>query len=337
MSPSDPSPTRPRVLVYEKLRPGTLLVEELAAHGIDADLPFGPDSTVLRHAPISEDRIIDLASGYEGVIGVSAARFTRTVFENLPDLRYISKIGIGFDVIDVAAANDFGVKVTNTPSPTEINGVAEHAIALLLAAIKRLDYYTLERIRSGGEMDTSVRSRTLGGSTLGLIGYGRIARAIAHRLAPWGVDIVASDIYPVSDPGSVRIVGLDELLATSDFVSLHAPGSPGSPPLLDRDNIARLKPGAVVINTARGGLIDQDALAESLADGRVSVAGLDVFSPEPPQATDLLIMQNNIVVTPHTAANVIEVERDMEVMAIDNLREMFAGIEPTSLLTTRSS
>jgi D-3-phosphoglycerate dehydrogenase len=323
--------------VYEKLRPGTLLVEELAQHGIVADLPFGPDSTVLRHARISEDELISLATGYDGVIGVSGARFSRTVFESLPQLKFISKIGIGFDVIDIEAANDFGVKVTNTPSPTEINGVAEHAIALLLAAIKRLDYYTIDRMRAGGEIDTAVRARTLGGSTLGLIGYGRIARAMAHRLAAWDLEIVAYDIYPMSDTGSVRMVSLDELLTVSDFVSLHAPGSPGGRPVLDEETIGRLKPGVVIVNTARGGLIDQAALAAALASGHVSVAGLDVFSPDHPEPTDPLMLQNNLVVTPHTAANVIEVERDMELMAIDNLREMLAGNEPASLVTTRST
>lgn len=321
-------------MVYEKLRPGTFIVEEFAKRGLAADLPYGPDATLLRHARIGEDELISMAQGYEGVLGVSAAKYTRRVFEALPQLKFISKIGIGYDVIDLAAANEFGVKVTNTPAPIEIDSVAEHTIALLLAATKRFDFYSTGRMRAGGWVDPHVRPRILKGRVLGLVGFGRIAREVARRLEPWGVVIVACDIAHVSDTGGVRIVGFEELLKVSDFVSFHVPGSSDGGPLLDEVAIGHLKPGAVVINTARGGLIDQEALAVALADGRVSVAGLDVFEPEPPRATDKLFGRENLFATPHIAATTDEAEHDMELMAVTNLAEMMQGLNPASLVTS---
>ncbi|GGF10517.1 hydroxypyruvate reductase [Subtercola lobariae] len=323
-------------MIYEKIGPGTHLVEELATHGIDADQPFGPESTLLRHAPISEDRMIELAAGYDGLIGISGSKLTRRVFEALPQLKYVSKIGIGYDVIDIDAANDLGVKVTNTPSPIEIISVAEHAVTLILAAAKRLDYYSLDRIRSGGWTDSVIRSRNLYGSTLGLVGYGRIARAVASRLAPWGVNIVAYDVASIEDSEGVRMVSLDELLSVSDVVSLHAPSFAGGKPVLDAGAIGRLKRGAIVVNTARGVLVDQDALSQALASGQVSVAALDVFEPEPPPGDLELFTNSNLLTTPHCAANVVEAEADMERMAVTNMVELLAGGEPTSLITART-
>lgn len=325
-----------RVLVYEKLRPGLVIVEELARLGFSADLPYGPDATLLRHARIDEDALIELARGYRGVLGVSAARYTRRVFEQLPDLRYISKIGIGFDVIDIDAANEFGVKVTNTPAPVEIDSVAEHTITLLLAAAKRLDFYSLPRMRAGGWVDLDLRPRMLKGRTLGLIGFGRIAREVARRLQPWGIDILAYDIVPVPDPGEVRIVELDELTAKSDFISLHVPGSPHARPLLDETLLQKTKPGVVIINTGRGEVVDQEALRHALETGRVSVAALDVFVPEPANPDDDLFRRPNLIPTPHIAATTDEAELGMELMAVTNLVEMMQGGEPASLVTRRT-
>jgi phosphoglycerate dehydrogenase-like enzyme len=215
--------------------------------------------------------------------------------------------------------------------------VAEHTIALLLAAAKRLDVYSADRMRAGGWFDEGVRPRMLKGRTLGLVGFGRIAREVARRLEPWGIEIIAHDIVEVSAIGAVRIVGLDELLAISDFVSFHVPGSPHGAPLLDRESLSRLKPGAIIVNTARGELVDQDALSDALSDGRVSVAGLDVFDPEPPRSSDDLFQRTNLIPTPHTAAMTDEAEHGMELMAVTNLAEMMQGLDPDALVTARPS
>ena len=169
------SMSRPRVLVYEKLHVGSFVADELAKGGFDVQMPFGPDSTLLRHSPLSEDAFIDLAQGCDAVLGVSGTKLNGRVFDALPELRFVSKIGIGHDVIDLDAANEFGVAVTNTPSQMEIDAVAEHAITLLLAAAKRLDFYTPQRMRDGGWLDLSVHSKSLRGQR---IGHHRIR---AHR------------------------------------------------------------------------------------------------------------------------------------------------------------
>lgn len=325
-----------RVLIYEKLRPGTFLPDQLRSHGIWGNLVFGPDSNLLRHAPLGEDQIIELAQGYPALLGVSGARLTRRVLKSLPELRFVSKIGIGYDAIDVSAANDLGIKVTNTPSAIEIDCVAEHTIALLLATAKRLDFYTPARLREGGWLEPTVRATALRGRVLGMVGFGRIARAVARRLEPWDMQIVAYDIARVPPQAGVTMVGLDELLHIADFVSLHTSTTSDGRALLDSKRLASLKPGAIVINTGRGVLIDQEALNQSLLSGHVAVAGLDVFDPEPPARDEPLLARPNLLATPHAASTVPEAEHDMERMAVINLQQLFDGYEPDSLVTTRS-
>lgn len=333
------APVRPsRVLVYEKLRQGTFIVDALEAQGFDVELPYGPHATLLRHARFSEESFIELAQGFDAVLGISSARFTRRVFERLPDLKAVSKIGIGHDVVDLDAASDLGVAVTNTPSRVEIDCVAEHAIALLLAAAKRMDFYTTSRMQSGGWLDPSVPAQALRGRVLGLIGFGRIARAVARRLAGWEVELIAHDISvtPGEIHQGVRMVSFDELLAQSDFVSLHSSTQAGGKPILDANTIPKLKPGVILVNTARGLLIDQGALNTALTSGHVAVAALDVFEPEPPILGEPLLDRMNLLATPHSASTVAEAEHDMEALAVSNLVELFGGLAPEALLTSNS-
>lgn len=322
----------PKVLVYEKFRSGHRLLEELNGLGIAATLPFGPDSRLLRQSPISEDRMIELATGFPAVIGASATRWTRRVMEALPELRFISKLGIGYEVIDLVAATELGIAVTNTPSIVEIDCVAEHAIAMMLGTAKRLYFYDAQRMRTGGWLDPSVESSSIRDRTVGLIGFGRIGQAVARRLRGWGAEILAYDIADLPPVDGVRMVTLEELLARSDYVSLHMSSATSTGPVLDRDRLRQLKPGAAVINTARGSLIDTTALAEGLQSGTVGAAALDVFSPEPPEADSALLNAPNLLLTPHSAVNVEAAEIDMERMAAHNLQQMFAGTAPDALV-----
>ena len=226
--------------------------------------------------------------------------------------------------------------VTNTPSIVEIDCVAEHAIALLLAGAKRMDYYTTARMREGAWLDPAVPARALRGRVLGLIGFGRIARAVARRLGGWNLHIIAYDI--AATPGEVlegvQMVPLDDLLAQSDFVSLHSSTQAGGQAILDARAIATLKPGVIIVNTARGLLVDQEALNSALASNHVAVAALDVFEPEPPVQGEPLLERSNLLATPHSASTVAEAEQDMELLAVENLVEFFAGIAPEALLTS---
>lgn len=278
--------------------------------------------------------MIDLASGHAAIIGASCAMISRHVMESLPDLRVISKIGIGYDVIDVEAATDLGIWVTNTPSLIEIDSVAEHAVALMLAAAKRLDFYTADRMASGGWLDESTRGNMLSGKTIGLVGYGRIARSVAERLRGWGVTIIASDLpgRQIDMQPGVSLVAFDELLTTADIVSMHLSAVAGSPAVIGRAQLNKMKPAAILVNTSRGSNIDQDALYEALSSGQLLVAALDVFDPEPPRAEDRLLRLPNVVATPHLGAATPESEADMERMAAANAADAIVGRQPASLV-----
>jgi len=321
-----------RVLVYEKLLRGDGIASELRQRNVEPVLPFGPDSCLLRTDPLSEDAFIELAAGFTAVIGASGARITERVLRSLPDLKIVSKLGIGHEVIDLGAATRHGVQVTNTPSLVEIGAVAEHAVAMMLAAAKQLHFYDRQRMASGGWIDYEQLPVSLRGKTIGLIGFGRIARGVAARLSGWQVNVLVADSFPVTGDGQVRVVELSELLAASDFVSVHVSTQPGDPPVLGAAELAQLKPGAVLVNTARGINIDQHALVDALRSRRVGVAALDVFDPEPPAVDDPLLGLPNVLVTPHLGGAPVESSRDMEVMAAEHVRQLLDGETPAALL-----
>lgn len=305
--------------------------------GIEAVLPFGPDSCLRRHDPISEETIVELAAGFQAIVGASGARITRSVMEALPDLRIISKLGIGYDVIDIDAATSLGIQVTNTPSLVEIDCVAEHAIALMLAGAKRLNYYDTKRMAQGGWLSEDTASVALRGKTVGLVGFGRIGRAVATRLQGWGLQILACDLPDRQSPSpGVRFVEMSELLAESDFVSLHVSTSLGAAPVIGRSELASMKPSAVLVNTARGANIDQQALFEALKDGQLLAAALDVYVQEPPPLGEPLFTLENVIATPHLGASAPEAEADMEAMAADNIQQVFDGQIPATLLNPDS-
>jgi len=323
-----------RALVYEKMRPGLAMVEAFARHGVEADLPFGPDSCLRRTTRLSPSEIIDLARGYQAIVGASAAQLSREVLEALPELVVISKLGIGHDVIDLDAATDLGIAVTNTPSLVEIESVAEHAVTLLLACAKRLDFYQPALMSSGGWQDMAVSPMLLRGKTLGLLGFGRIARQVAARMRVWGLEILVSDRpgIVIDAPDYVRVVDQVELLAQSELLSVHAALGHGQPTILGPRELASIKPGSILVNTSRGAIIDQVALAHAIGNGHIVAAGLDVFVQEPPAADDLLLRLPNVILTPHLGAVTPESEADMERMAVENATAVLRGRPTPHLL-----
>jgi phosphoglycerate dehydrogenase-like enzyme len=323
-----------RALVYEKMRPGTAIIDYLTKHGIRGDLPFGPESCLRRAAPLSSRDFVQLAQGYDAVIGASAAHLTSEVLGQLPDLKVVSKIGIGHDVIDLDACTKLGIAVTNTPSEVEIDSVAEHAAALLLACAKRLDFYTADRMRAGAWHEPEVPGLTLLGKTLGVVGFGRIGSRLAARFQDWGMRILAYDVRgaAVNLPPYVERGSLDDLLADSDFITLHLSSDINGGPVLGPKEIARMKRGAVLVNTSRGRNIDQAALAAALSTRHILAAGLDVFSTEPPATDDPILTVSNVLLTPHLGAVTAESEIDMDRMAADNVVRILTGGRSPALL-----
>lgn len=245
------------------------------------------------------------------VLVAVVARVGAEELELLPDLRLVANYGVGYELVDVAACRERGVAVTNTPGVLDA-AVADLTLALILATRRNL--VTADRwIRDGGWQNNWARPKLLGrdlaGSRLGLIGFGRIGREVARRAEVFGMEVA----FHTRSAG----VGLDELLGSSDVVSLHVPLTEETRGLISRERLALLQDGATLINTARGAVVDEDALVEELVSGRIS-AGLDVFADEP-LVPEALFGLPNVVLTPHVASATVETRSAMTRVLVDNV------------------
>jgi phosphoglycerate dehydrogenase-like enzyme len=217
-----------------------------------------------------------------------------------PKLRLIQKIGVGVNTIDLDAARARGIAVCNLPG-TNARAVAELALLLMLAALRRLPRFdAATRAGQGWSLDPAMQDGLgeLGGRTVGLVGYGAVPQVLAPVLTALGCRVLYTTRTPRAD-AAATFLPLDDLLAASDVVSLHLPLADDTANLLDAARLARMKRGAVLVNTARGGLVDQAALVDALRSGRLAAAGLDVFVHEPADPADPLFRLDNVVVTPH--------------------------------------
>ncbi|MGW1373457.1 2-hydroxyacid dehydrogenase [Streptomyces sp. NPDC002446] len=256
-----------------------------------------------------------------------------------PDLELVQCASHGFDYVDLAAARDRGVTVcTIGSSGAERQNVAEQTFALMLALAKQLVPAHTALTEADWALPRLRQSLTeLSGKVLGIIGLGRIGREVARRAVAFDMTVVYTGRKPV-DPetearlGGARHLGLDELLRTSDYVTLHAPLTDETRHLLDAARLALLKPTAFVINTARGALIDQDALADALASGALAGAGIDVFDPEPPTAALRLLKAPNVVLSPHVAGVTRETLVRIALAAVQNVADHLAGKPPRDVV-----
>ena len=229
------------------------------------------------------------------------ARPSSCLCAGAPNLRLIQKIGTGVNTIDLAAAQERGIAVCNLPG-TNARAVAEMTLLLMLASLRRLPRFDAELRAGTWAADPAVQDQLgeLGGRTVGLIGYGAIPRLLAPMLTAMGCRLLYTARSPKPDAiGEPR--PLDDLLAEADIVSLHLPLTPATERLIDATALARMQPGAILINTARGGLVDQAALAAALRSGRLGAAGLDVFAHEPPDHREEIFRLPNVVIAPHVA------------------------------------
>ena len=251
---------------------------------------------------------------------------TAAVIEAAPALRLIQKIGVGLNTIDLEAARRRGVAVTNMPG-TNTAAVAELTLGLMLSALRRIPHLDkATRAGAGWALENGMFDRIgeVAGRTVGLIGYG----AVASRLAPVLKALEATVLYTAtsSKPGAVaEWAVLDDLLARSDIISLHLPLTAETAGMLDRRRLGLMRPGAVLVNTARGALVDEEALIEALTDGRLGAAALDVFAAEPVDPASPLLRLDNVVVTPHVAWLTPETLRRSIEVAIDNCRRLRDG------------
>jgi phosphoglycerate dehydrogenase-like enzyme len=256
-----------------------------------------------------------------------------------PALELIQCASHGFDYVDPAAARSRGITVCNIGSSgAEAHDVAEQTMALMLALAKQLVPAHIALTQEDWALPRLMRSITeLSGKTLGLIGFGHIGQLVARRAAAFDMDIVYTDRRGAFNGAAERLrahrTELDELLRISDYVSLHLPLTEQTRHLLDAERLARLKPTAFVINTARGALIDQDALADALEAGRIAGAGVDVFDPEPPTAALRLLRAPNAVLSPHVGGVTRETLTRIVMAAVANVSAYLAGKPPADVVS----
>ena len=246
--------------------------------------------------------LVDSPSDAEAAIVGAGESWGAAACRRLPDLKVVVRRGIGFDNLDAAACAAHGVAACNTPDAPTVS-TAEHALALLLAVAKRLKPAE-RRLRDGDGLfgtPAAVGGLELDGRTLGLIGCGRIGRRLGGYAEALGMQVLAHD--PHLDAAAVgRLVDLADIWAAADVVSLHAPATPATRHLVNPASLAAMRPGVVIVNCARGSLVDHDALLAALEAGHVAGAGLDVTDPEPLPADHPLLARDDVTVTPHVAS-----------------------------------
>lgn len=307
------------VLDGHTLNPGDLSWAELEALG---ECAVYDRSTPAEVVPRAQEA---------GIALTNKTVLTREQIDALPKLRYIGVLATGYNVVDVAAARARGIPVCNVPT-YGTRSVAQHAFALLLELAHRTGHHA-QTVRDG-RWTRSVDFcywdyplLELEGMTMGIVGFGRIGRAVAEVAGAFGMKVLASDTCcaPGSVPPYVQFVDLDRLFAESDVVSLHCPLTPQTNRLVNRERLARMKPTAFLLNTSRGPLVDEAALAGALNEGRLAGAGLDVLAVEPPTAGHPLFSAKNCFITPHIAWATRSARSRLMQTAVANVRAFLAG------------
>jgi D-3-phosphoglycerate dehydrogenase len=291
--------------------------------------PLGVD---LRSAQCkSEEEIITLAKDADAILNCYAKMTTR-VIENLSRCKIIARYGIGVDNVDLIAATRAGILVTNVPDYC-IDEVSDHALALLLTLARHI--VAADRAVKAGAWDVVAHAEIhrLRGQTLGLLGFGKIARALASKVKPLGMKVLAYDPYVEAKliaREEAEAVSLDRLLVEADVISIHVPLSPETRNLIGESELARMKLTALVINTSRGGIVDEQALAKALTAKRLGGAALDVLSVEPPPSDHPLRQAPNVILTPHLGFYSRESVVELQTKAAEEVARALKGEPPRS-------
>lgn len=317
---------RPRVFITKRIFPEAVQFLERSF-----DVDYNATDRVL-----PADEIIERARGCQALVSQLTDRLDAGVIGRLEGVRIIANVAVGYDNIDVAAATARGIAVTNTPGVlTETT--ADFAFALLMAAARRIP--EAHAFVHSGQWRTWIIDLLAGqdvyGATLGIFGLGRIGAAVARRGRGFGMRILYCDEQPappeLERELDARRVSKEELLRESDFVSLHVPLTPSTRHLISRAELALMKPTAILVNTARGPVVDEEALVEALERRIIWAAGLDVFENEPAVHPKLLELPN-VVLAPHIASASYATRRRMSMMAAENAAAALSGRRPPNLL-----
>lgn len=284
-----------------------------------------------RDEPPGVDELRTHAEGKDALLTMLTERIDAELLDGAPTVRVVANLAVGYDNVDVGAATERGVVVTNTPDVLT-DATADLTWALLLAAARRVVEGDA-LVRSGrwaGWSPTQLLGRPVAGRTLGILGMGTIGRAVARRARGFEMDVQYHNRRPDRSAEAAlgaRYVELDQLLATSDVVTVHAPLTDATRHLLDADALARMPPHAVLVNTARGPIVDEAALVEALRAGRLAAAGLDVFEREPSVA-DGLAGLDNVVLAPHIGSATVDARGAMVRLCCENVVAVLSGDRP---------
>ncbi len=300
-----------KVLISDRLAPeGVAILER--ARGIQVDNAPG----------LSEDELLDRIAEAEGLVIRSGTKVTREVLDAAKKLRVIGRAGIGVDNVDLAEATARGIVVVNTPEGNNVT-TAEHAIALIVSLARHVPQATASMKAGKWEKGRFVGIELLN-RTLGLIGLGNIGRIVAQRAQGLGMRVVASDPHISAEVAAkldVELVPLEELLRRADVITVHVPRTKETTGLLGRKAFAAMKPGVLVVNAARGGIVDETALLEALDSGHVAGAALDVFVKEPPPADHPLVAHERVISTPHLGASTEQAQVNVAIAVAEQVRD----------------
>lgn len=289
--------------------------------------------------PPTRDEIALHAGGMRAIVSLVTDRIDAALIDRLPSLAIVAQMAVGFDNVDVDACRARKVLVTHTPD-TLTASTAELAFGLLLATARRFHEgeAMVRSLAFRGWSPTMLLGVELDGKTLGVVGYGRIGRAVARRAAAFGMRVIAAerDDQPFSPDGIATHAPLSRLLEESDFVTLHCPGSPATRHLIGEAQLSRMRPGAILVNTSRGTVVDEAALVRALERGSLGGAGLDVYEDEP-RVHPGLLGRANVVLLPHLGSATLEARSRMACMALTDACRVLDGKDPLHLVPTWSA
>jgi len=315
-----------RILITSpRLRPGDESVRLLEGAGFEPTFSTGQGHR-------TEEELIGLLRDADAVIAANDL-FTARVMDACPGLKIIARTGVGYDAVDVEAATQRGIAVTITPGVNR-HSVAEFAMAFMLQC-SRLMMQNLSVIGKGEWKHHE--GRELAGSTVGIVGFGTIGKEVAQRARAFEMRVVAYDVlhdHVFAESIGVSFVSLEQLLKESDFVSLHLLLNEQTRKLINAERLAMIKPTAYLINTARGPIVDEEALYQALKEKRIAGAALDVFEQEPLQADSPLRTLDNVYMTPHVAGSTVNTRYGTAVVAAENVLQLFRGERPSGIVNS---
>ncbi|WP_414470478.1 phosphoglycerate dehydrogenase [Methanobacterium sp. ACI-7] len=281
---------------------------------------------------ITQEELINKIKDFDAIIVRSRTKVTRDVIEAAEKLKIIARAGVGVDNVDVEAATEKGIMVVNAPESTSIT-VAEHAFGLIMSLARKISIAD-KSVKEGKWEKGRFMGMELYGKTLGIIGMGRIGTQVAIRAKAFGMDIMVYDPYITEEAGAelgVTVVELDYLLRNSDVMTIHVPLTPETKHLIAAKEFEIMKENAIIVNCARGGIINEEDLYDALKEGQIAGAGLDVFEQEPPEGSSLLEL-DNLVATPHIGASTKEAQRDAAIIVANEVKKVLTGEAPKNVL-----